>query len=81
MRRLETSVGELVVTAEKREENINNVGMSIQAASGDKLLQLGITSTEDLTKLVPGFEVTPNYYGTVVYTIRGVGFMLREGEP
>jgi outer membrane receptor protein involved in Fe transport len=69
-----TSVGELVVTAQKREENINNVGMSIQAATGDKLLKLGITSTEDLTKLVPGFEVTPNYYGTVVYTIRGVGF-------
>jgi outer membrane receptor protein involved in Fe transport len=69
-----TSVGELVVTAQKREENINNVGMSIQAATGDRLLQLGITSTEDLTKLVPGFVVTPNYYGTVVYTIRGVGF-------
>ena len=69
-----TSVGEVIVTAEKREENINNVGMSIQAASGDKLLKLGITSTEDLTKIIPGFEVTPNYYGTVVYTIRGVGF-------
>jgi len=69
-----TSVSEVVVTAEKREENINNVGMSIQAASGDKLLKLGITSTEDLTKIVPGFVVTPNYYGTVVYTIRGVGF-------
>ena len=69
-----TSVSELVVTAEKREENINNVGMSIQAASGDRLLKLGITSTEDLTKIIPGFVVTPNYYGTVVYTIRGVGF-------
>ncbi|HZZ86794.1 MAG TPA: TonB-dependent receptor plug domain-containing protein, partial [Caulobacteraceae bacterium] len=69
-----STVGELVVTAQKREENINNVGMSIQAASGDRLLQLGITKTEDLTKLVPGFVVTPNYYGTVVYTIRGVGF-------
>jgi outer membrane receptor protein involved in Fe transport len=68
------TVGELVVTAEKREENIQNVPMSIQAASGDTLTKLGITSTEDLTKIVPGFEVTPNYYGTVVYTIRGVGF-------
>ena len=69
-----TAVGELVVTAQKREENINNVGMSIQAASGDKLTKLGITSTEDLAKIVPGFVATPNYYGTVVYTIRGVGF-------
>jgi iron complex outermembrane receptor protein len=68
------TVGELVVTAQKREENIQNVGMSIQAASGDRLTKLGITSTADLQKVVPGFEVTPNYYGTVVYTIRGVGF-------
>jgi outer membrane receptor protein involved in Fe transport len=68
------TVGELVVTAEKREENIQNVPMSIQAASGDRLLQLGIQSTTDLTKIVPGFEATPNYYGTIVYTIRGVGF-------
>jgi iron complex outermembrane recepter protein len=68
------SVETIVVTAEKREENINNVGMSIQAATGAQLTKLGITSTEDLAKIVPGFVVTPNYYGTVVYTIRGVGF-------
>jgi outer membrane receptor protein involved in Fe transport len=65
---------ELVVTALKREQNLNDVGMSVQAASGEKLTQLGITSTEDLKKIIPGFEVTPNYYGTNVYTIRGVGF-------
>lgn len=68
------TVGELVVTAQKREENIQNVGMSIKAASGDKLIQLGITDTTSLQKIVPGFEATPNYYGTIVYTIRGVGF-------
>lgn len=68
------TVGELVVTAQKREENIQNVGMSIKAASGDRLIQLGITDTTSLQKIVPGFEATPNYYGTIVYTIRGVGF-------
>jgi outer membrane receptor protein involved in Fe transport len=69
-----TSVTEVIVTAQKRQENIQNVGMSIQAASGDKLTKLGITDTASLVKIVPGFVVTPNYYGTVVYTIRGVGF-------
>ncbi len=69
-----TSVGEVIVTANKRQENIQNVGMSIQAATGDKLTKLGVTDTASLQKIVPGFEVTPNYYGTVVYTIRGVGF-------
>ena len=68
------TVGEVVVTAQKREENINSVGMSIQATSGANLQKLGITNTEDLQKIVPGFLSTPNYYGTNVYTIRGVGF-------
>jgi outer membrane receptor protein involved in Fe transport len=70
----DVTVGELVVTAQKREENINNVGMSITAATGDKLNQLGIHDTSDLQKIVPGFQSTPTYYGTNVFTIRGVGF-------
>ena len=65
---------EVIVTAQKREQNINAVGMSIQAASGDKLQKLGITDTESLQKIVPGFLFTPTYYGTNVFTIRGVGF-------
>ena len=68
------TVQELVVTAQKREQNIQNVGMSIQAATGASLQKLGITNTEDLQKIVPGFTSTPNYYGTNVFTIRGVGF-------
>ncbi len=68
------TVQELVVTAQKREENINTVGLSIQAASGDRLQKLGVTDTASLVKLVPGFLATPNYYGTTVFTIRGVGF-------
>src|SRR5687768_6744091 len=69
-----TSVEELVVTAQKREESINDVGMSIQAASGEKLQELGVQDTSDLQKIVPGFQSTPNSGGTYVFTIRGVGF-------
>jgi outer membrane receptor protein involved in Fe transport len=69
-----TAVGELVVTASKREESINTVGLAITATSGDNLQKLGVTDTSDLQKIVPGFQSTPNYYGTNVFTIRGVGF-------
>jgi iron complex outermembrane receptor protein len=75
----ETSAGpatvtEVIVTANKRQENIQNVGMSIQAATGDKLVKMGITDTESLAKIVPGFQFTPTYYGTNVFSIRGIGF-------
>jgi len=68
------SVEEIVVTAQKREESINDVGMSIQAATGEKLTELGITETSELYKVVSGFNSNVTYYGTEVYTIRGVGF-------
>ena len=69
-----SAIDEMIVTAQKREENINEVGMSIQAATGETLQDLGITDTSDLFKVVTGFNSNVTYYGTTIYTIRGVGF-------
>jgi len=66
--------GEIVVTAQKRQESVNKVGMSISALSGDTLTKLGITSAEQLVKVVPGFNYTRGAYGAPVFTVRGVGF-------
>ncbi len=68
------AIEEVVVTAQKREESINDVGMSIQATSGDKLKDLGINDTSGLFKAVSGFNANLSFYGTPIYTIRGVGF-------
>jgi iron complex outermembrane recepter protein len=65
---------EIVVTAQKRAQSINDVGMSINAATGAQLQELGISDVSQLTKLVTGFNFTETAYGTPVYTIRGVGF-------
>ena len=70
-----TTVQELIVTAQKREESINDVPMSVSAASGETLTELGIQDTSQLVKIIPGFNYTPSYYGTPVYSIRGVGFL------
>ena len=72
--RQSSTVSEIVVTAQKREESINDVAMSVQAATGDQLTKLGVTDTSQLTKLVAGFSAAPSDYGTPVYSIRGVGF-------
>jgi len=67
-------IEEIIVTAQKREENINDIGMSIQAATGDQLAELGVTDPSQLDKVVTGFNYNTTYYGTAIYTIRGVGF-------
>ncbi len=69
-----TTIEEIVVTAQKREESINDVGMSIEASTGEQLKELGITDAFDLYKVVAGFSSNINYAGTAIYTIRGVGF-------
>ena len=68
------SLGEIIVTAEKRSERLQDVPMSITAATGTQLKSLGVTSTDDLAKVVPGFSAQKSAYGLPVYFIRGVGF-------
>ena len=65
---------EVVVTAQKRQESINSVPMTINAVSGEQLLAQGIHSVGDLAKIAPGFHYTPSPYSTPIYSIRGIGF-------
>ncbi|MEH6759344.1 MAG: TonB-dependent receptor [Parasphingorhabdus sp.] len=65
---------EIVVTAQKRAQSLNTVGLSINAADGEKLNNLGIRDTGDLVKIAPGLTFTKSQDGTPLFTIRGVGF-------
>lgn len=65
--------GDIVVTAQKRSERLNDVPLAITAAGGSELLNRGVISTDDLVKIVPGFQAT-NTTLNPVYTLRGVGF-------
>lgn len=67
------STDDIVVTANKRAQSLNNVGLTIQAASGEELAQRGVTGVADLAKLVPGFTFTQSLYSTPVFTLRGIG--------
>lgn len=65
-------IEEVIVTAQKREENSQDVPIMISAFSGEKLDALGVESTADLEKITPGLTFTYTYGYTVVY-LRGVG--------
>ncbi|MBP8671743.1 MAG: TonB-dependent receptor [Sphingobium sp.] len=66
--------GEIIVTAQKRSERLSDVPLSITAATGEQLANVGVSSPSDLVKVVPGFTYRPSDYGTPVFYIRGVGF-------
>jgi iron complex outermembrane receptor protein len=65
---------EIVVTAQKRSQSVGDVPMSITALTGAELTALGVLSTEDLARVVPGFSTVTSYYGSPVYYLRGVGY-------
>ena len=67
-------LGSIVVTAQRREESINDVPMSIQAFGEDTLDALRVDSVDDLQSVVPSFSVSQSYQGVPTYTLRGIGF-------
>ena len=64
---------DIIVTAQHREERLQDVGISISALSSQQLSRLGVTSSIDIGRITPGVHVSGNFGGqTAQYTIRGV---------
>ena len=67
-------IEEVVVRAQRREEDVRQVPIAVTAMSGDQLKTLGVTDARDLGGIVPGLVVSEGGQGAPVYTLRGVGF-------
>jgi len=64
---------EIVVTAQKREQDIQSVGISVAAFSGEQLRELGINATPQLGSQTPGLMVADyNNPATTTFAVRGV---------
>ena len=68
------AAGEIIVTANKREQNLSKVGISISAFGAEQLETRRVTSVADLAQVTPGLTFAPTPTATPVYTLRGVGF-------
>ena len=68
------SVNEIVVTANKREEKLNKVGLTVTALSAQTLAEHNVTSLADIASLVPGLSFAHSPSNTPVLTLRGVGY-------
>lgn len=68
------SYGEIIVTAQKREQKLSDVGLTISAISPDALKDRSIQSLADVAAAVPGLSFINSANNTPVYNLRGVGF-------
>ncbi|HIG67235.1 MAG TPA: TonB-dependent receptor [Porticoccaceae bacterium] len=63
---------EIIVTAQKRAESLQDVAISMSAISGSKIEEAGLHSFGQLSAYVPNLTVTENAVNTII-GMRGVG--------
>ncbi len=67
------AIEEVVVTAQKRAESLQEVPIAISAFTGESLDQLGVTSAEDVMTLLPNAGTISQGGSKFNYYLRGVG--------
>jgi len=65
-------LAEIIVTAQKRAENLQNVPIAVAVVSGSTLQNMGLTNIADLPLVVPGLYAT-NDVGRLTFSVRGIG--------
>ncbi len=63
---------EIVVTAQRREQNIQDVGIAVTPLGEETLQNLNITTATDIVRAVPSLKMNAYSSAQVVFNIRGV---------
>jgi iron complex outermembrane receptor protein len=68
------TLDEVVVTAQRREQNVQDIAVAVTALTQSTIQNNRITSVNDLNRLAPGFNVVPSVGGTQIpsFSMRGV---------
>ncbi len=64
---------EVVITAQKREQRIQDVGIAVTALTGDQISALGMSNAQNVVDMSPGVQIVqPNSVSSFSFAIRGV---------
>ena len=66
------AIGEVIVTAQRREETIQNVPIQVTALTADTLTQLNISTFEDYLKVLPNVSASTHGPGQGQIYMRGL---------
>ncbi len=67
-----SGIEEIVVTAQRRSESVQNVPITIQAITGEQLSQLGVQTFDDVLRLLPNVTFSANGPGQGNIYMRGL---------
>jgi outer membrane receptor protein involved in Fe transport len=63
---------EIIVTAQKRAESLQDVPMSMSAISGERIEEAGMQSLADMSEFIPNFTIEYNATNSII-SMRGIG--------
>ena len=63
---------EIIVTAQKRDENLQDVPISVTAFSGDQLVALGLSDFTEITQQVPALQLNAWSPKLTIFNLRGI---------
>ena len=67
-------IEEVIVTAQKRAQNVQDIPVAVTAIDAQSIEQLGIQSSADVVRIVPSLTVTEgNNKTNSAFSIRGIG--------
>jgi len=72
-------LGVIVVTAQRKEETLQDAAIPINAATGEELVQAGVADATALNKIAPALYVTSGGGANAGYFVRGVGNFTNNG--
>jgi len=64
--------GEIIVTAQKREERLIDVPVTLSAVSGARLKELGVSDLDELANYIPGLNIQEQSANNPGVVIRGI---------
>jgi iron complex outermembrane recepter protein len=67
------TLDEIVITAQRREENLQRAAIAITAVAGDDISRAGVTDSSQITKIAPALQVGTTAGSMSQYYLRGVG--------
>jgi len=69
---------EVIVTAQKRAQSLQDVPISVSAVGGEKLAEAGIENLQDLSAYVPNLKIVEGGFVPQMF-IRGIGSGSNQG--
>src|SRR6185437_10306200 len=65
-------LGTIIVTAQRRSEDVQHAALAITAISGDSLASKGVTDTDAIARTTVGIEIQPSSGPYTTFSIRSV---------